>query len=492
MSGFMNILRSPGAREEVKGVAPTQQLDALQDDGISDSKAVNAGYTTQEKQRRLDRWLDWVVHMSGSASVFLVILAGLLTWALVGIKYHNVLDWQIIISDVQAILSYLFDSLLMRQQLNSYATSLDVCAQLLSRASSNNRMLAALVAKFDETDLKYLTVLSEQFQGDGFESELPKESWYGQISTFCSEVLGHILFVAVFWISIVIWLAFGPANGWSDAWQLDMNSATSAVMVLVFSFLANIRELHHDYSLKCLQATFRVDSALEGKLRLLTGDSLENDIVVIDAPKTSPVQRVINYYADVVGTLVGIAILIVVTVVWIAIGPVMHFSSNWWLIIGTYAGLVGLNDGFVLRNVQARLNDHELLEFAKIDTHDAVMFETINMPIRPKDFTDRRTITYRVSTVMKNICAHEITVVIGFLFIVSLLCGESAMGWNTTGQLLCNVPHSVVETFLMVILLTGHNFSEARRRADLRAIYERRLKLFAFVNTVQTSARKVE
>lgn len=33
---------------------------------------------------------------------------------------------------------------------------------------------------------------------------------------------------------------------------------------------------------------------------------------------------------------------------WICIGPLLPFSSSRWLLIGTYAGLVGMNDGFVL------------------------------------------------------------------------------------------------------------------------------------------------
>ncbi|WPH03155.1 Hypothetical protein R9X50_00603100 [Acrodontium crateriforme] len=493
MERLLDILRRPGAKTEVVGVATTQNLDLLEKDGSVDVAKSGSvmGYENKKKARLLDRWLDWVVDVSGSEVVFLTILASLLTWALVGIKYHHVLDWQIVISDVQAILSYFFDSLLMRQQLNTHAISLDVCAELRSRSLTNRRMLETLVSEMDDNELASMCLLSENPSTPEFEQSLPKEKLFGRVSTFASEVLGHILFIAIFWICMVIWLAFGPANHWSDVWQLDINSGTSALMVLVFAFLANIRERHSDYSLKCLDATFRVDSALEAKLRLLTGDKLENDTVIIPAPRVRALQRAINYYADVVGTLVGIAILLVVTVVWIAIGPIMHFSSNWWLIIGTYAGLIGLNDGFVLRNVQARLNDHESLEFSKVETDDAAMFAAARIPLPEKTHMNNNTLTYRVSTAMNRVCAHEITVVIGFLFVLGLLCGSSAMGWNTTGQLLSNVPPSIVESFFMIILITGHNFSEASRRADLKDIYERRLKLVAFVNVVKKSERIV-
>jgi low-affinity ferrous iron transport protein len=60
------------------------------------------------------------------------------------------------------------------------------------------------------------------------------------------------------------------------------------------------------------------------------------------------------------------------------------------------------------------------------------------------------------------------------------------MKWTLTGQLLCNVPPSLIESFFMIILITGHNSADDRKRVDLRNLYERRLHLLAFVNGVQT------
>jgi low-affinity ferrous iron transport protein len=73
------------------------------------------GYTAKAKGSRLDRWRDTVVKFSGSEFVFLSIMAALLTWALMGIKFGNSENWQVVISDVQAIFTYVFDSFLMRQ-----------------------------------------------------------------------------------------------------------------------------------------------------------------------------------------------------------------------------------------------------------------------------------------------------------------------------------------------------------------------------------------
>lgn len=130
-------------------------------------------------------------------------------------------------------------------------------------------------------------------------------------------------------------------------------------MVFILAFLANIRERHGEYSNRCLEAIWKVDAALELRLRIATGDNEPNPTVTIPAPKVGKIQRIINYYADLVGALIGIAILILTMIIWVVIGPAMGFNSNWWLLIGTYAGLVSMNDGFVLRNVFHKLRGYE-------------------------------------------------------------------------------------------------------------------------------------
>jgi low-affinity ferrous iron transport protein len=141
----------------------------------------------------------------------------------------------------------------------------------------------------------------------------------------------------------------------SDRWQLYINDATSALMVLVFAFLACLRECYADYTNTCLEAIFRLDSTLEKELRRLSKDDLPNQMEVILPPKETFLQVVIFYYADIIGTLVGIIFLVIVMIAWSAVGPVFHFNSNWWLLIGTYAGLVGLFDSFVLRTARLLL-----------------------------------------------------------------------------------------------------------------------------------------
>ena len=315
-----------------------------------------------------------------------------------------------------------------------------------------------------------------------FTPDLPQENWLGRVSTTVSTAVGHIATVAAFWVCILIWIGFGKYCNWSNTWQLYINSASSALMIFMLAFIANIRERHKKYMTKCLEAIWNVDDALETRLRKATGDIIENPRITIHPLKQSRIQRIIDYYADLVGTLAGIAILSLVIFIWLATGPAFHFNSNWWLLIGTYAGLVGLNDGFVLRNISTVLGDYEDEQFARVERGDMDMLAAIGVGKLQEELGEDLSLTTRISVRVGDICAHELTVVIGVITIVGLIIGASAMRWSVTGQLLCNVPPSIIESFFTMILLTGHNIAEAKRRAHFFNIYLRRLKLISYVD----------
>jgi low-affinity ferrous iron transport protein len=497
MVKFISNLFVPIFKREIHGRARTQKLEdvAVLDEKVTAVTAVPvediAGYKATEKARRLDRWLDAMVRVSGSEAVFFTILTGLLAWAFLGISFGHDLNWQALISDIQAILSYIFDSMLMRQQMNGYDVMMTVTAELRSRNISHTRMFRSLTEKLEKDELAQLAASQDEKYDVGFERELPAENWFGRAVTAFSRVLGHVITVMLYWVCIFIWIGFGHYCGWSNEWELYINSATSALMVLVFSFLANIRERHASYMRVCLDAIFRVDSALELKLRHLVGDKQDNEVIVIPPPKVNWLQKVIYWYADVIGTLVGIVILIIAMIVWVALGPVMSFNSNWWLLIGTYAGLIGMNDGFVLRNVQFRLRGYEDVEIDKLDQEDVLLFNIVGAQMPGKKTIDNTSLSHRVSMKIEKFCGHEMTVLIGFATMLGLIAGSTAMKWNTTGQLLSNIPPSLIESFFMIILITGHNYADATKRLSLKHVYEKRLRLLALVNKVGAAGIEV-
>ncbi|KAJ6786756.1 hypothetical protein PWT90_02012 [Aphanocladium album] len=492
MGRFYNWLAAPGKKGPIADAAPTQVVAHLPEIHSNNEKMVSAevtqvpskgissvqnvtGYVDKQKDGRLDRWLDWVVWASGSEPVFLFIVAGLLVWALVGIKYGETDSWAVMISDIQAILSYLFDSLLVRQQLNGYDKMIRLTASLRSRSTSNQRMLRTIEVRgqgLAGNDAASAVELEQRFQQKMTEAALPRENWLGQASTRAADIMGHFVTICLYWVGIFVWIGFGHYCDWSDRWQLYINSATSALMVLVFAFLANIRERHAVFANRWLNLLFEADSSVEIRLRQLTGDDTPNEVVEVPAPKMSHLQRAIFYYADFVGTLTGVGILIAVIVVWVAIGPAMDFSSNWWLLIGTYAGLIGLNDGFVLRNIQNELARYEDEAFEEVSLSDQAVIDEI--PVADPASQESKaslSLSSRLSERMGTFFSHEYVVMADVALIIGLVIGSSAMRWTVTGQLLCNVPPSLIETFIMLILITGHNLGEVRRREGIESMY---------------------
>lgn len=505
MGKIYDWLAAPGKKGPIADAAPTQVVARLPgndsgnektvmdevtavDSKSSDSVHNVTGYVDKQKEGRLDRWLDWVVWASGSEPVFLFIVSGLLVWALVGIKYGETSSWAVMISDIQAILSYLFDSLLVRQQLNGYDKMIRLAASLQSRSASHQRMLRTVQARgkgFARTDAEAGAELERRFQEKVAEAALPDENWLGRLSTRVSDFMGHFVTICFYWVGIFIWIGFGHYCGWSDQWQLYINSATSALMVLTFAFLANIRERHAVFTNSWLNLLFEADSSVELRLRQLTDDDMANAVVTVPAPKMNHLQRAIFYYADFVGTLTGVAILIAVIIVWVAIGPAMGFNANWWLLIGTYAGLIGLHDGFVLRNIQYQLANYEDGAFEDVRLSDLAVLEeaTVSDPATEYDGS-KLSLSTRLSERMGAFFSHELVLVADVILIIALVVGASAMRWTETGQLLCNVPPSLIETFIMLILITGHNLGEDRRRKSIENMYLRRLKVLTYVDMV--------
>ena len=149
MERVFKALQVPGSRSKIECAAPTQRVvdvdsgDPQRDLSVAVKETTT--YNVAAKAGLLDRWLDKVVHASGSEFVYFTTLIGLLAWAFMGIPYGQSNIWKIVISDTQAILNMVFDAFLMRQQLNAYDTRLIVAARLKSRSFSHTRMLSQLI-----------------------------------------------------------------------------------------------------------------------------------------------------------------------------------------------------------------------------------------------------------------------------------------------------------------------------------------------------------
>lgn len=161
------------------------------------------------------------------------------------------------------------------------------------------------------------------------------------------------------------------------------------------------------------------------------------------------------------------------------------------IVSDAWSRLVGLNDGFVLRNVCQVLGQYEDEQFNQVNCEDLDILAVIGVANIKEESTTNRSLSYRASILVGSICSHAWAVVSGVVLIFGLVIGASVMRWSVTGQLLCNIPPSIIETFFTLILITGHNVGEAKRRADLFNIYMRRLQLISYVG-LQTSIKTGE
>ncbi|KAH7038359.1 Low affinity iron permease-domain-containing protein [Microdochium trichocladiopsis] len=455
----------------------------------NDSETEKAATMATATRTKLDRWLDAVVQFSGSSFVFLLTFGSVFAWALLGIEFASTVSWAVTISNVQAIVCYIFDSLLMRQQLTGYEEDMRNAAVLQSRLISHKRMMTEALgnARLDKptrAEVKYAMAATIQEPRSPDTRSTPTaimQHWKHRFSDAIAAVLGHMVTILLFWVCIAVWLGFGPANGWSDEWQLYINSSTSALLLLVFAVLSNIRNTHAARTQQAFASLARTDEELERRLRQITGDVQPNPMVTVPVPNVSRGQRAIFYYADLVGTLTGVIIMLVVIVAWIAVGPVLQFSDNWWLLIGTYAGLIGMHDGFVLENMQTCLHGYVDGALATVHEGDVSLMQDLGLLLRPEDGAAPEELeSQRQKEAVVSAMSRPVVVLANVVLILGLLVGASLLQWNVTGQLLCNVPPSIIESFMMLIVITGHDLADKKRRSDLKRMLDHRLELLCW------------
>ena len=123
---------------------------------------------------------------------------------------------------------------------------------------------------------------------------MPQESWLNLAIHLVSDFLGHVVTMIFFWIGIFIWLAFGNYCAWSVRWQLYINSATSALMILVFALLAIVQEQNKKQTSAYLEHVCELDVALEAQLRKMTRDEIPNETITIYPRKVNRLQRAIS------------------------------------------------------------------------------------------------------------------------------------------------------------------------------------------------------
>ncbi|KAM3150619.1 Low-affinity iron/zinc ion transport protein<br_fet4 [Botrytis cinerea] len=437
--------------------------------------------------------LDIITKAAGSNWVFVAMMAIVLVWVIFGFINGTTDTWQIVMQNASSIQVYLTDILLLRQASNASNSLITTLAELQSRNQTFERLLRQIPGcQWMET---HKNPAQKMFKDDEpVESNVgnslltsgdrniskARYMWNNTCKTVASG-LGSIWAYIIHWIGILFWVGIGPIFQFSDTWQLYVNTATAVALTFTSVFLQNIQQQQEDNLEQCLEYALRVDSEVEWRLREITNDYQPNPIFEIPAPKISWIDRAIDIFADIMGSGVGLLITLIVTIAWIAVGPVLKFNDNWWLIIGTFTGLVGFIDGFVLRNVYHRDEKVAEEQFEKIAESDDRLLDLLNIPSPYQTPTKPRNFSTRASAAAGEFCALSGVCVASVGVVFALLATASIMKWSETGQLLCNTPTMIIEGFLLLILIQAHNIANAARGEDFQSLLKHRLLLNHFV-----------
>jgi low-affinity ferrous iron transport protein len=206
----------------------------------------------------------------------------------------------------------------MRQQQNHCNRLLTIIAQLRSRSNTFDKLLRYTQNNNPSLSLSELKDLAEKIPEDsvGDAANLPTENTYDSICNWASDAVGSLWALMIYMGGIIAWIAVGHSLGFSDEWQLYINTGVAVELTFTSMFLQNTRRRHMVYLEKCLKCIQRTDIGLEILLRKTSGNNTPNPIVVIKPHPVSRSIRVIDYYGDVIGTGLGIFISICVFIAW--------------------------------------------------------------------------------------------------------------------------------------------------------------------------------
>lgn len=431
--------------------------------------------------------LDAVVKSAGSRWALGFTLLLLLAWALWGAIAGPTHTWQGILQDVSSIQAYFSATLLLRQQQTSCRDILGRICRLISRSESNERMLKQLSPQA-RAQMRRARNQNLRKRSEVQASLQTTEGVLDKVANSVAGFVGSLYFLAFYWTGILAWAVCGVPLAFSDTWQLYVNTATALEITLTTVFLQNIRRQHDEHLHRCIQEIDTVDAATEARLRHLTGDTTPNPVVASTRPTLTRAQNAIDIYAYILGGAIGLTISASVFALWIAIGHQLAFADNWWLIIGTYTGLVGFIDGFIMKNVDSRETALATQHFARLLARDAAVFAQLDAAMPPTPASDdaqdgrRQPLILRMSRAVDGALPATVSSYAAVGIVAALLVVASALRWTETGQLLCNTPTMIVEGFLLAVLLQAHNLADARRRRAYDDILQRRVVLAGFLD----------
>lgn len=327
---------------------------------------------------------------------------------------------------------------------------------------------------------------AEELDGVGEARSLAPQDTFDKVILIVAEVVGSIWMLTIFVIGIVIWICLGPKYSFSNEWQLWLNTCTALQQTLTICLLTLARARHDCFVEKCMGSIFIQDCELEYRCRNLIQYEIPNKSVGIEWQPASKFERSLDWYAGFVGSGYMVILSFAFLIVWLGIGHPMQWGDNWWLIIGTYTGLVGTFNAAVLRyslyNAEKKISD----EYAALITQDKIIFDALQIPFPNQEMKYKSGPMTRISLFFSWACATPWAVVAILALIIALLVYATAVLWNETAQLVVNSVTMIVESFFLIVLISAHNLQATEHRIRLHDILMRRLQLLVIHKRAST------
>lgn len=379
-------------------------------------------------------------------------------WILILIQYieekgetNNLIDdtWQIMIQNISSLQVYFTNILLIRQQQNANRSMITTLAEIQSRNVTCERLLG-MIPDYQWMETHKDAPKQLMLNGRPIDDEVEELSFavsdvkptrfqyvWSKTCHAAAKGMGSLYAYVFYWICIFGWVGIGPMFQFSDTWQLWVNTGTAISLTITSMFLQNVQQQQEYILEKCLEYSLRIDAEIESRLRELTEDSKPNPIIEPPPPKPTNVEKGVDNFADVMGSGLGVALTMVVFIVWIAVRPVLEFGDDWWLIIGTFTGLVGFIDAFVLRNMYSREEKDAGKQFKVIADSDVRLLDRLNVP-SPGCNVVVRLLALRIFVAIGDGCGSQWATVGAVLFVIGLLVTATIMLWSTV-SCLCTI-----------------------------------------------------
>jgi low-affinity ferrous iron transport protein len=448
----------------------------------------------------LDTFIGHAVQIAGSIYVLCLAFALLIGWIIWGCLTGASDTWQIVMQDGQSIQTYIWNTFLMRQQLDNNEKMLLLYGKLKSRSITHKKLLKQFIENRESNnfDLKSLLNREEEFKNRS-EIEFKSKSIYDRISYKFSTIVGSLPMVVIYWLGIFTWIGCGAIRinegtkdvpdmkAFSNTWQMYINTATAIQLLITTIFLENVRNRESNFIMKQTRTFNELDSDLEFLLRDINKYYLENDLVVVERVKRDKIQKCISLYAHVIGNGLGLVISICVFAAWLSIGNLMLWSANWWLVIGSYTGLVGFIDGFALREIFFSITKYEETKFLDLLNDSQELLDIAGIPITLHQSKVKQNLSTKISLIINKVCSSKWSVVSAFIIVLSLVIMACVLLWSETAQLICNTPTMIIEGFFLLILIQAHNWASEERSIILTQLTKSRVLVHNYIKKQSAS-----